>query len=248
MTKNKKSISGNKIKAPVLLYHNYQYFFYGIFIYVFIFIDRILAWSSGINGNLPFLVYFEKNYELGMDLAILVFLLLAGVLEYSIASFTKFIDIGQKLTDHKTPEVFNNQLRKMYWQQVLLLFVTSALAFIFIYYIINASWGFEGQFNETLVQLSIKVCVIGGMGYILLAWGMLNSLYLFTLGQAKKPLKAIIYACLLNIFLGFVLSRFFAYEYSVVGMLCGAALFVALTLRANIIYFKNLDYFYYAAY
>jgi len=73
-------------------------------------------------------------------------------------------------------------------------------------------------------------------------------LYLFTLGQAMKPLKAIIYACLLNIFLGFVLSRFLAYEYSVIGMLCGAALFVALTLRANIKFFKNLDYYYYAAY
>ena len=246
--KNKKSISGNTIKVPVLLYHNYQYFFYGIFIYLFIFIDRILAWSSGLNGKLPFLVYFEKNYELGMDLAILVFLLLAGVLEYSIASFTRFIDIGQKITDHKTPEVFNKQLRKMYWQQVLLLFATSAGAFIFIYYIINASWGFKGQFNQELIQLSIKVCLIGGLGYVLLAWGMLNALYLFTLGQAMKPLKAIIYACILNIVLGFVLSRFLAYEYSVVGMLCGAALFVALTLKANINFFKNLDYYYYAAY
>ena len=248
LTKNKKSISGNKIKVPVLFYHNYQFFFYGMFIYVFIFIDRIMAWSSGINGNLPFLVYFEKNYELGMDLAILVFLLLAGVLEYSIASFTRFIDIGQKITDHKTPEVFNNQLRKMYWQQVFLLFITSALAFVFIYYIINAPWGFQGQFKEKLVQLSIKVCVIGGLGYVFLAWGMLNSLYLFTLGQTLKPLKAIIYSCLINIFLGFVLSRFFAYEYSVIGMLCGAALFVVLTLKANIKYFNNLDYYYYAAY
>lgn len=248
LTKNKKPISGNKIKVPVMLYHNYQYFFYGIFIYIFIFIDRILAWSSGLNGNLPFLVYFEKNYELGMDLAILVFLLLAGVLEYSIASFTRFIDIGQKITDHKTPEAFNNQLKKMYWHQILLLFATSVGAFVLIYYIINASWGFQGQFNETLVKLSVKVCVLGGLGYVLLAWGMLNALYLFTLGQAMKPLKAIIYACLLNIFLGFVLSRFFAYEYSVVGMLCGAALFVVLTLKANIKFFNNLDYYYYAAY
>ncbi len=248
LTKNKKSISGDKIKVPVLLYHNYQYFFYGIFIYVFIFMDRIMAWSSGINGNLPFLVYFEKNYELGMDLAILVFLLLSGVLEYSIASFTRFIDIGQKITDHKTPEVFNNQLRKMYWEQVLLLFLTSFAAFTFIYFIITASWGFEAQFHEVLLNLSIKVCVLGGIGYMLLAWGMLNSLYLFTLGQSLKPLKSIIYACLLNLFLGFVLSRFFAYEYSVVGMLCGAGLFVALTLRANIKFFKSLDYYYYAAY
>ena len=247
-TKGKKAISGDTIKVPVMLFHNYQYFFYGIFIYVFIFIDRILAWSSGINGTLPFLVYFEKNYELGMDLAILIFLLLAGVLEYSIASFTKFIDIGQKITDHKTPEVFNNGLRKMYWEQIAILFATSIGAFVLIYYIINAPWGFEGQFNQTLVRLSIKVCLIGGLGYVLLAWGMLNALYLFTLGQAMKPLKAIIYACILNLSLGFVLSRFLAYEYSVVGMLCGAALFVALTLKANMKFFKNLDYYYYAAY
>ncbi len=248
LIKKKNAQTNHKIKVPVILYHNYQYFFYGIFIYIFIFIDRILAWSSGLNGPLPFLVYFEKNYELGMDLAILVFLLLAGVLEYSIASFTRFIDIGQKNTSHNTPEVFNNQLKKMYWQQVLLLFVTSALAFLLIYFIMNASWGFEGQFNEVLLKLSIKVCIIGGVGYMLLAWGMLNALYLFTLGQAIKPLKAIMYACLLNITVGFVLSRFFAYEYSVAGMLCGAALFVVLTLKANISYFKNLDYYYYAAY
>jgi len=77
---------------------------------------------------------------------------------------------------------------------------------------------------------------------------MLNSLYLFTLGQAKRPLQAIVYACLLNIVLGFVLSRFWAYEYSVVGMFCGAAVFVAITLKAMTEYFKNLDYHYYAAY
>lgn len=248
LIKKNQSSTNHKIKVPVILYHNYQYFFYGIFIYIFIFIDRILAWSSGLNGPLPFLVYFEKNYELGMDLAILVFLLLAGVLEYSIASFTRFIDIGQKNTSHNTPEVFNKSLRKMYWQQVLLLFATSALAFLFIYFIISASWGFEAQFKEPLLRLSIKVCLIGGLGYMLLAWGMLNALYLFTLGQAIKPLKAIMYACLMNLVAGFVLSRFFAYEYSVIGMLCGAALFVALTLKANISYFKNLDYYYYAAY
>lgn len=248
LTRNKKAVSGNKINVPVMLYHNYEYFFYGIFIYFFIFTDRILAWSSSINGNLPFLIYFEKNYELGMDLAILIFLLLSGVLEYSIASFTKFIDIGQKLTNYKSPEHFNNQLQKMYWQQVLLLFVTGIAAFVLIYFIINASWGYQGQFNEVLLQLSIKVCVIGGIGYIFLAWGMLNSLYLFTLGQAIKPVKAIMYACLSNLLIGFFLSRFLAYEYSVVGMLCGAALFAGLTLKANISFFKNLDYYYYAAY
>jgi hypothetical protein len=51
-----------------------------------------------------------------------------------------------------------------------------------------------------------------------------------------------------NIIVGFLLSRFVGYEYSVVGMLCGAGLFAFLTVRATHAYFKNLDYYYYASY
>lgn len=246
--KNQKNLGNSEIIIPVLLYHNYQYFFYGLFLYFFVFIDRILAWSTGINGKLPFLVYFDKNYELGMDFAILVYLLLAGVLEYSIASFTKFIDIGQKITNYNTPEVFNSKLKNMYWQQLALLFATSIGAFFLIYAIMSAPWGFKALFHENLVPLNIKVCFLGAIGYVLLAWGMLNSLYLFTLGQVTKPLFAIMYACLLNIAIGFFLSRFYSYEYSVVGMIFGASLFVILTLKANLQLFNNLDYYYYAAY
>jgi len=236
------------VKSTVVLYHNYKYFIYGIFVYIFIFIDRILAWSSTIDGPLPFIIYFEKNYELGMDLAILVFLLLAGVLEYSIASFTRFLDIGQKLTPYNTPALFNSYLRKMYWQNIAFLFLTAAAVFVLIYFIMNASWGYQGQFNEELLEISIKVCVIGGIGYFLLAWGMLNTLYLFTLGQPSKPLRAIVAACTVNLLVGLILSRFVGYEYSVVGMLCGAAVFMGMTLKANIKFFNNLDYYYYAAY
>lgn len=248
LTKKQKNLGNTNIIVPVVLYQNFQYFFYGLFIYCFVFIDRILAWSTGINGKLPYLIYFDKNYELGMDFAILVYLLLAGVLEYSIASFTRFIDIGQKITDSKTPKVFNKKLKKMYWQQIALLFATSFAAFFLIYMIISAPWGFQNLFHEKLVALNIRVCFLGAIGYVLLAWGMLNSLYLFTLGQVSKPLFAIIFACFLNVFIGFVLSRFYSYEYSVVGMICGAALFVVLTLKANLKLFNNLDYYYYAAY
>ena len=244
-----KSHSNLRVKSAIILYHNYKYFLYGIFVYIFIFTDRILAWSCPqSNGPLPFIVLFEKNYELGMDMAILVFLLLAGVLEFSIASFTKFLDIGQKVTAYNNPEFFNKQLKKMYWQHIGFLFLTSAAVFVLIYYIMYASWGYSGQFNEELLSVSVKVCVIGGIGYMLLAWGMLNTLYLFTLGQPSKPLKAIITACLVNLVVGFVLSRFVAYEYSVIGMLVGAAVFMLMTLRANIKFFNNLDYHYYAAY
>lgn len=246
---NKKAMTNLRVKSAIILYHNYKYFLYGIFVYVFIFTDRILAWSCPQeNGPLPFIVLFEKNYELGMDMAILMFLLLAGVLEFSIASFTRFLDITQKVTAYNKPEFFNAQLKKMYWQHIGFLLLTAAGIFVLIYYMMYASWGYSGQFNEELLGVSVKVCVLGSIGYLLLAWGMLNTLYLFTLGQPSKPLKAIITAVLVNLIVGFVLSRFVSYEYSVVGMICGAGVFMLMTMRANMKFFNNLDYHYYAAY
>src|SRR5690606_25128011 len=36
----KKAISNLRVPSAIIVYHNYRYFLYGIFIYVFIFIDR----------------------------------------------------------------------------------------------------------------------------------------------------------------------------------------------------------------
>jgi len=240
--------SNIRFKTPILLYQNYKYFFYGTAVYIFIFIDRILAWTSDTEGKLPLIIYFEKDYELGMDLAILVFLLMTGVLEYSIVSFTKFLDIGQKVTSSDTPEKFNKQFIKMYWFNILLLFLTCVLIFILIYFLITASWGYKGQFNQVLDNISIRVCIIAGIGYFFLAWGMLNSLYMFTLGRPNQPVKAIVLSCFINIIVGFILSRFVSYEYSVVGMLCGSIFYMLFTFIENRKFFKNLDYYYYAAY
>jgi hypothetical protein len=237
-----------KVKTTVILYHNYQYFCYGLFLYIFIFIDRILAWSSTIDGPLPFVIYFNKNYELGMDAAILVLLLLSGVLEYGIASFSKFLDIGEKNTSYKSSDIFNRQLINLYWQQIILLFLTGTIIFGLFYILSRVSWGFAAYLKESMNEVILTVGIVGGLGYFFLAWGMLNTLYLFTLGQPSKPLKAIVLSCVLNLSIGFIFSRFIGYDYSVFGMLCGSVLFLILTLKANIDFLKKLDYYYYAAY
>src|SRR5690606_18131017 len=116
-------------------------------------------------------VYFDKDYELGMDLAIVVFLLLSGVLEYSIASFARFMDIAQKNTSYSKPGEFNQTLKKMYRGHIALLWITAAAVGWLVYSVITESWGYRGQFHEDLQQLSIQVCLIGGLGYVFLAWG-----------------------------------------------------------------------------
>lgn len=129
-----------------------------------------------------------------------------------------------------------------------MLFMTFVLISILIYFIIYAPWGYRGQFNQILDSKSIIVCVIAGFGYFFLAWGMLNSLYMFTLGRPNKPVKGLVIACIINLAIGFILSRFVAYEYSVVGMLFSSIFFMLFTFRASKKFFRNLDYYYYAAY
>jgi hypothetical protein len=241
-------IAQNKINTPVLLYHNYKYFFYGLFIYLFVFIDRILAWSSELDGLMPFVIYFKKDYELGMDIAIVSFLFMGGVLEYSVKVFTHFLDLQQRLTKYNEVKHFNGYFTMMYWRNVLILLVSSTVLFIITYFLITSPWGYESRFHIKLLDLSYTVASFGCIGYLFLAWGMMNSLCLFTLGRPTEPLKAIIIATVVNIITGFVFSRFVGYEYSVIGMVMGSLVFMVLTLKENVSFFKNLDYNYYSAY
>jgi O-antigen/teichoic acid export membrane protein len=242
------SISKEEINTPVLLYHNFNYFFYGLFIYLFVFTDRILAWSSEINGQLPFIIYFKKDYELGMDIAVISFLFLGGVLEYSIKVFTHFLDIEQRLKSYTEMLKFNAYFKKTYWRNIIILLISSAILFTITHILMTASWGYESKFHEKLLGLSFNVAYYGCIGYLFLAWGMLNSLYLFTLGKPLLPLKAIVIGTLVNILIGFILSRFIAFEYSVIGMVAGAVVFMFITLREVVKFMNNLAYNYYSSY
>ena len=235
-------------KKLMVIYRNYRYFFYGALIYVFLFIDRAIAWSVNTGSSHQFIFLYEKNYEIGMDLAILIFFMLAGVLEYAIASFSKILDLKQKTALFINVDDFNKSFSRMYWGHVFLLFITTLVTTTLIYLIVTEPWGYEASFGEVLNFLSIKVCIIGGIGYFFLTWGMLNSLYLFTLDQPKGALKALFVACVVNLFLGYALSRIISYEYSAIGMLVGAIIFMTMTLKENLRFFRKLDYYYYAAY
>ncbi len=244
----KKGLYNATPKMMLSVYRSFNYFFYGILIYAFIFTDRILAWSSTLNRNLPYVVYYEKDYEIGMDLAILVFFLLAGVLEYSIASFSRNMDYWQRKLKYNKIELFNVNMKKLYFKHLRLFFISALVIGILLYGIITKPWGYQAGFDENLSAVSINVCLIGSFGYLFFTLGMLNVLYLYTLNQHKKPLIGILIAFFINLFVGILLSRTVSYEYSSIGMLIGSLFFMLYTTKTTIAYFKNLDYYFYAAY
>lgn len=246
--KKRKGLYYKTPKMMLSVYRSFNYFFYGILIYAFIFTDRILAWSSTLNRNLPYIVYYEKDYEIGMDLAILVFFLLAGVLEYSIASFSRNMDYWQRKLKYNKIELFNDHMKKLYFKHLKIFFISALAIGMLLYGIITKPWGYQAGFDESLSAVSINVCLIGSFGYLFFTLGMLNVLYLYTLNQHKKPLIGILIAFFINLFVGILLSRIVSYEYSAIGMLIGSLFFMIYTTQTTIKYFKNLDYYFYAAY
>ncbi len=210
--------------------------------------DRIIAWSSSTNREIPYLFYYEKDYEIGMDLAILFFFLLGGVLEYSITSFNRHLDYYQLIHSYSKFKKFNSKMIELYYRNLRLLLITTVGVAILLYLIMTQPWGYSAGFDETLSELSIKVSILGSLGYIFLTIGVLNTLYLYTLNQNRKPLIAIIAALITNFTFGVLCSRLISYEYAVIGMMLGSLVFMIVTFRYTKRFFKNLDYYYYAAY
>jgi len=232
----------------MVAYKTYRYFFYGILIFVFFFIDRLLAWSVNSQLNSNFIFTYEKNYEIGMDLAILMFFSLTGVLEYAISTYSRLLDKRQKVLTVGQIQTFNDSFLKLYKKHLIVFFVTSIIAMSLIYLIITQDWGYLENFGVEVPMLSIYVCIFGVIGYFFLTWGMMNVLYMFTMNRAKEGLNALVIAVLVNFSTGFLFSRIISYEYSVIGLLLGSIVFMVLTTRSVRAFFKKMDYYYYAAY
>lgn len=227
---------------------NFNYFLYGTLIFVFFFTDRIVAWSSPAQHDLPFLIYYQQDYEIGMDLAILVFFLLAGALEYAVSSFSKFVDYRQYTLTIREAERFNKEVKLLYLKHLRVFAISTLLIVVLIYLVITQPWGYQWAFGKPLSVTSLRVTILGGIGYFFLTIGLLNVLYLFTLNTCINVVFNIIIALSVNLFVGILCSRIISYDYSVIGMLSGAFIFFVLTTKAVLNYFNNLEYYCYAAY
>ncbi|MGG8497295.1 hypothetical protein ACQY1Q_12830 [Tenacibaculum sp. TC6] len=242
--KRKISISSNvTFQKGSLFYNNIYPFLYGFLINFFFFIDRIIAWSSNETSNFFLPVYYEKDYEIGMDLSIIFFLLLAGFLEHSNNSLFNFLNTEKKYTSLTNLKEYRKKILSLYIKNISVIFLASIPIYMVILYIFYGQWGYNYFFTEPLKSINIKIANIGVLGYLFLCFGMLNSSYLISMKRHEKVLKILVLACVLNISSGFIISRLFSYEDSVYGMLIASVAFTYLTLKENLNIYKNIDYY-----
>src|SRR5205085_12017942 len=113
---------GHAPRLTVLIYTTAEVFLYGLLYSAFVFTDRILAWTSarGREDFPPYGFWLSARYELGMDLALVVLVLLAGVVEYATHQFSATLVPGEKRVESAAVGPFLEQFRRLYRKHLLI--------------------------------------------------------------------------------------------------------------------------------
>ncbi|MEN9646937.1 MAG: hypothetical protein RL238_3606 [Actinomycetota bacterium] len=255
MSRRAKSVKGDKLlavlpRASIIAYTVAPYFFYGICYFGFLFLDRMVGWSTA-DEALPFLIWFRTPYELGLDWALLCLVFTIALLEYTINAFSEMIIPTQQRFRASQVVEHNRYFKKFYKRQVIALILMSLASGIMVYKAVLWTRRFDHieQIRDFFAS-PITFCVFfwGAAGYGLLVVGLMNGVFFFALSRPFFVLRPIAAAIITSVVVGFVLSRTLDYWWSVAGMASGAFVFAVLTSRYVARVLNDLDYYYYSAY
>ena len=242
----KDDVSGAVRRLPRQAIHAYglaPYFLYGLLYFSFLFLDRMLAWTVG-GQPLPF--WFDAGYEVGLDLALVVLVLMLPQLEYAVHAFSDSMTPVQTSFLAQQGALHNRHYLRFYGRQLLLLFgigVTSAGLVTS-----GVVWLRATQRLPLEGSVTWPVFLAGTAGYVLLVVALLNGVFLFSLSRPWPAVVALSAALCTNAAVGWTLSRSGEYWWSVGGLVAGSAVFAGLTSFATVRTLRRLDYYYYSAY
>ncbi|MGN8226447.1 hypothetical protein [Gracilimonas sp. BCB1] len=238
-------------EGEVSYYNTYRYFVYGFCYFTFLFMDRLMAWSAGPPPP-EYIIWFNTPYELGMDWALISLVITIAMLEFSVHSFSRNLIPAQKKAVISKIKLFNRFFRRFYIKQIMLLLAVGGISILVTYYGVLSLRMFENEVPEIsdffANPMTFKVFWLASIGYLFLIYGLLNSLFFFTLNRPEMVMYAMIGSLFVNFITGFLCSRIFGLEYAVIGLIAGSAVFSISTGILAKRFFKHLDYFYYSAY
>jgi Na+-driven multidrug efflux pump len=240
------------LPQPEVSYYNiYRYFIYGFCYFTFLFMDRLLAWSAGPPPP-QYIIWFNTPYELGMDWALISLVITIAMLEFSIHSFSFNLIPAQKKAVISKIKLFNKYFRRFYVKQVLLLLFIGVISILITYYGVLSLRIYENEVPEIADSfanpMTFKVFWLASIGYLFLIYGLLNSLFFFTLNRPELVMYSMIGALFVNFVTGYLCSRIFGLEYAVIGLIAGSLVFSIVTGVLARRFFKHLDYYYYSAF
>ena len=215
------------------------YFVYGALYYLFLFADRLNAWTAQTNAAaLP--LQFRGDYETALDLAMAAFVIQTGWVHTALAGFHRAVESAQRALPAGHYSRFNWELREHYFWQLgrcaAFGFASSGL----VYFLVS-------RLHLLPFANMRPVLTIALVAYPVVVAGLWNTSLLFTLGQPRPVLGAVALGAALSISCGYLMSRTGSYDAAAVGFLVGAFSFAAYSCMSVLRSFRKLDSHYYAS-
>jgi hypothetical protein len=236
-TKDAKAVAGAfRTRLPQLAHGASPYFLYGILYFTYIYVDRLVAWTSQ-TSYLPYNVWFRGQYELGMDWSLAALFLPLSLAEVLISTVMRRIEHLQHRRNLEDSRQFYYQVRLTYFQ-MLAIFVSASVAGVLAAHIGVGFLAPLRLFKDAVPVHGVEPMVFtwSSWSYVLLSVAIFNVLLLFTLSYPRPALSVLSYGIILDVVLGVVCTQVFnGYQYAVFGLF-GSAVFIAgysvwLTLR-----------------
>ncbi len=242
--KMEKGIAAKLPRMSITLYSVLPYFIYGFVYFAFLYIDRVMAWSTN-DVFMPYLIWFRGEYELGMDFGLLTMMIPMGINEVLINKFVMNIEHSQKNIQGSNISSFNALYYKMYLKNFVIASIVSVGSSIGLFFIVRAindqlvAWEFSPIINS---EVTWFVFVWSMVGYTLVSVALLNAVTMFSLSSPGAVNSAAIMAFITSAVVGFLMSRWFGYYFAIFGMIAGAVVFLVLTTLSAFLTVKSLDF------
>ena len=236
-------------RASILFYSLIPFYIYGFLYFIFLIADRIVAWSANVVAK-PYFIWFDVPYELGLDWALIVLVLLMGLVEISIHEFMYRINDAILKYRYKEYQKFNNEIFS-FFKKFNIVYLVLSIAIIFFVYLVM----FVINKTTDLVYVEIFfrgytpfVYWIAAISYSFMVNGLMNVLFIFSFSRQNFSVKSILIATIVNVTLGMILSRMFGLEYAVFGLLVGSIVFWAYSFNYSTRILKKLEFYYYSSF
>lgn len=221
------------------LYLTAPYLAYGCLYYLFLFADRILAWTAQTESTALPLV-FRGDYELPLDIALFAFVVQVGWVHSSMFRFYERLESLQRSCEIAEFGRFNKAMQEFYIRRVTRFIPATLLLSAIIWRVAEAAGLLSGPITS-------RVAIIALAGYPFLVIALWNVSLLFALSLPRAVLPAVVLGTVANAVTGYVLSRLVSYDWAVVGFTAGAIVFGFVSSSAVLRRFRNLDYHYFAS-
>jgi hypothetical protein len=242
----------NPPRLTILVYSTSRFFLYGLLYNTFLFADRVIAWTSGTGREdfPPYGFWLNVRYELGMDLALIVVMLLSGIVEHATRRFSEELVPGEKRVKSVDTARFLDAVRGAHRLRFITLAGSSLVAatIAVLVTLVLRQMPSLPIHQALLTSTATNVFIVATISYVIFMFALQNILMLLTLSRVELVVRAVAIALAANVTVGFVCSRAIHYSTAVFGLLTGAIVLAILTSRAMRAVLGELDYHYYAAF